>query len=73
MAGNWRFIPSRLKARRTELNLTLRDLAEKAGVDYSSIGKYENGLRDPGASVAGALAGALGISPNYFYEKIKTS
>lgn len=70
----WTFNPEKVKERRSALNLTLRDLAEKTGIDFSSIGRIEKGQRDPGASVVGTLAGALGVTPNYFYEKsAKTS
>jgi transcriptional regulator with XRE-family HTH domain len=65
------FQPEKVKARREELNMNLRDLGEKSGVDYSAISKIEKGTREPGANTLGALAGALGVTPNFFYEKEK--
>jgi len=63
------FKPEKLKERRQALNLTLRDLAEKTGIDYSNLNRFENGEREPNVSGLGKLSDALSVTPNYFYEK----
>lgn len=65
----WNFNPEKLKERRKFLDMTLRELAEKADISFSAVGKIENGQRDPSTNILGSLAEALGVSPNYFFEK----
>ncbi|MEZ4529076.1 MAG: helix-turn-helix transcriptional regulator [Desulfobacterales bacterium] len=65
----WIFNPEKLRERRKALDMTLRELAEKAGISFSTVGKVENGQRDPSANTLGSLAEALGVSPNYFFGR----
>lgn len=46
-------------ARKTQ-NLTLRDLADLAGVDYSMLSKVERGLVDPSGRWLKDVTNALG-------------
>jgi transcriptional regulator with XRE-family HTH domain len=51
---------ARLKRRRLAAGLTLREAAERARCDFSTIGKLEKGTRSAGAHMLAALAGAYG-------------
>lgn len=50
-----------VRRRRKELNLTLEQLAERAGLTPHYIGAIENGYRDPSLSTVDKLARALGV------------
>lgn len=54
-------IGQRIKRRRQELGLTQKDLAERVGVDPSSVVNWEKGRHFP-ARYQGAVEAALGIS-----------
>jgi len=54
-------IPSRLKELRKRRNLTLQQLAEKAGCTKSYISQLEKGTSSPSVSMLGRLAEALEI------------
>lgn len=47
---------------RSELNLSLRDLAKRSGVSWTHIAKIESGDRTPTVPVAYAICKALGRS-----------
>lgn len=47
---------------RSELKLSLRDLARKSGVSWTHIAKIESGERTPTVPVAYAICKALGRS-----------
>ena len=51
-----------IRARRTEIGMSQRDLAAAAGVDVRQIRRYEAGEQQPLLSVAVSIADALGIS-----------
>lgn len=52
-----------LLCRRRQRDLTQAQLAERSGVDRTTIAKIESGdTKNPGASTVVALAGALGVS-----------
>ena len=56
----------RIKSRRTELGLTVEELAHKMGYkDKSSISKIENGKADIPQSKIAAFADALETTPAY--------
>ena len=53
------------------------DLADKVGISYAQIGRYETKDAQPPAKTLTAIADALGISPDYLIygssdEKAKT-
>ena len=52
---------AKLKRLRDERALTLRDLSELSGVDYTAISEIERGQRKPHQSTVRKLATALGI------------
>lgn len=49
--------------------LTLKELANKAGISYSSIFRYESGERVPTLDVAAKLAAALNCSVDDLIRK----
>lgn len=51
-----------LRRRRHELNLSLEQFAERAGLTPNFIGSIEKGQRDPSLSTLTKLAQGLGIS-----------
>ena len=53
----------RLKALRSEHVLTLRELAEEAGVSKDTIWRLENGHSEAHPSTIRKLARALGVQP----------
>jgi transcriptional regulator with XRE-family HTH domain len=55
-------IGDRLRARRNELGLSLRDLADRLGVTPSLISQIERGLANPSVSTLYALVGELELS-----------
>lgn len=57
-----------LREARTERLLTLRDLAERAGVGFSSIHLIETGRSLPRLSMIRKLSGALGVEPGEIAE-----
>ena len=56
-----RAIGERLKALRIERGMTARDLADKIGVSYTTIYRWENGDRIPDGFNMGKLMNVLGI------------
>ncbi len=53
----------KLRAARDRKALTLRELAEASGVNYSTIWQLESGRRDARPSTIRKLVAALGIEP----------
>jgi transcriptional regulator with XRE-family HTH domain len=51
-----------IKRRRTQLGLTLRDLASRSGVSASTVSDIERGTKSPTITTLDALAQALGLS-----------
>lgn len=51
---------NRLAEVRSELNLSLRDLAKKSGVSWTHIAKIESGERTPTVPIAYAICKAVG-------------
>lgn len=63
-------IGRRIEQRRKELNLTLKDVADKACVSLSTISRYERGEFDRiKLPVVMAIANALGVSHDYIVCK----
>ncbi len=60
----------RIKQARKAAGLSLRALAEKAGVSAMAISKYENNRSMPSSGVLLALAKALGVRTEYFFRRV---
>lgn len=65
---------NRLRELRTEKNLSLRELAEKLELSYSSIGKYERDEAQPSFDILFKLADFFDVSIDYLigYTDIRT-
>jgi transcriptional regulator with XRE-family HTH domain len=57
-----------LKRYRLAKNLTLNSLAEKLGVKFQSVGKWEKGLSMPTGNKISLLSEILGVTPNQLLE-----
>ena len=57
-----------LKNLRISKKLTQEDMAKAVGVDLTSIGKYELGLRSPTVKTAKKIADILNFDWTRFYE-----
>jgi transcriptional regulator with XRE-family HTH domain len=67
-------IGKRIRSIRMSKQLTQEQLAEKSGIAFSTIGKYECGDRKPKSEQLLKIADALGISVNVFLDlDIKTA
>ena len=58
----------RIKARRSELNLSRGELAERLGVSPSAVSNYENGLSFPKEDVMLRLFDSLETEPNILFQ-----
>ncbi len=56
------FFGRNLYAARMKLNISRSVLAYMSGINVRSISNYEQGIREPNARAAIALAGAVGMS-----------
>ena len=57
----------RIKQKRKDLNLTQEELAEKMGVSYQAVSKWENNASMPDTALLHALAGILDVSLDYLF------
>lgn len=61
-------ISKRIKQARKASGLSLRELAEKAGISAMAISKYENDQAIPSSGVLLKLSKALGVRSEYFFR-----
>lgn len=61
-AGEYGGVGPRIRALRLEKNMTQRQLADKVGVDRTSLSSYENNKRVPDLFILCSLADIFGIS-----------
>jgi transcriptional regulator with XRE-family HTH domain len=67
----------RIKDLRKQKNLSQSELADKVGISYAQIGRYETKGSQPPAETLKKIADALGVSPDFLIygtsdEKAKT-
>jgi transcriptional regulator with XRE-family HTH domain len=62
------FVGNRLRQRRWMLGMTQQQLAEKVGIKFQQIQKYENGINRISASRLWDLALVLGVGIEFFYD-----
>ncbi len=55
----------RIKIRRNELGLSQSELADKVGISYAQIGRYETKDVQPPAKTLTTIADVLGVSPDF--------
>ncbi|MDF2545795.1 MAG: transcriptional regulator [Anaerosolibacter sp.] len=58
-------IGNRILKLRKELNMTQKELADKAGTTEATLSRYESDLREPKADIIVKIAAALGTSTDY--------
>jgi len=63
-------IGTRLRNRRKELNIPLKEIANFINIPYQQIQKYENGTNRIPASALFILAQKLNIKEEYFYKNL---
>jgi transcriptional regulator with XRE-family HTH domain len=63
-----RIVSERIYARRNELDMSQPELAERVGVTFQQVQKYENGKNRVSAGRLYEIAKALGVTIQYFYE-----
>ena len=63
-------IGERIQQARKASGLSLRAIAEKAGISAMAISKYENNKSTPSSGVLLALAKALGVRTEYFFRHV---
>jgi transcriptional regulator with XRE-family HTH domain len=63
-----RIVSERIHERRTELGLSQPELAERVGVTFQQVQKYENGKNRVSAGRLYELAKAMGVTIQYFYD-----
>ena len=64
-------IGKRVKTRRKEINLSLKDFSDWFGIPYQQVQKYEGGENRIPASILLFFAQKLNVEISYFYKKIK--
>ena len=63
-------VGSRVCFRRTEIGLTQQVLAEKLGVTFQQVQKYEKGTNRIGAGRLQEVSKALGVPITYFFQSL---
>ena len=63
-------IGRRVRVRRRQLNLTLQQLAEKLGVGFRQLQKYETGANRMSAGTLFQIAIALGTQVDHFFQDL---
>lgn len=65
------FVGGRICARRRLLQMSQKQLAEKLGVTFQQVQKYEKGQNRIGAGRLYSIARILGVSINYFFDEVE--
>lgn len=60
--------PEKLKARRKELKLTQKDIADQLGVSYQAYSAWERGIKQPSREKVKRLEQILNAPKGYFTE-----
>lgn len=66
-------VGTRIRLRRTMLGISQEKLAEKLGVTFQQVQKYERGLNRVGASRLWDISQVLDTSVGFFYEDLDDS
>ncbi|MFR4290287.1 MAG: XRE family transcriptional regulator [Streptococcus salivarius] len=60
--------PEKLKARRKELKLTQKDIADRLGISYQAYSAWERGVKKPSREKVKKLEQILNVQKGYFTE-----
>ena len=63
-----RHVARRIRERRVMLGLTQQQVAERVGVTYQQVYKYEKGENCISVGCLHRIAQALGVGPGYFFD-----
>lgn len=63
-------IGRRVRAVRNELGISLEDLGELSGINWTTIGKIERGVTSPATESLVRIASALEVDPGTFLEGV---
>ncbi|MCT4654300.1 MAG: helix-turn-helix domain-containing protein [Cohaesibacter sp.] len=67
------YVGTRIRLRRGVAGISQTELAEKVGITFQQIQKYEKGTNRVGASRLLEIANALGVSVDFFFEGVSTA
>ena len=60
--------PEKLKARRKELKLTQKEIAEQLGISFQAYSAWERGIKEPSKEKVSQLENILKVSKGYFTQ-----
>ena len=60
--------PEKLKARRKELKLTQKEIAEKLGISFQAYSAWERGVKEPSKEKVFQLENILKVPKGYFTQ-----
>lgn len=60
--------PEKLKARRKELKLTQREIAEQLGISFQAYSAWERGIKEPSKEKVAQLENILKVAKGYFTQ-----
>ena len=60
--------PEKLKARRKELKMTQKDIADQLGITYQAYSAWERGIKKPSREKVQQLEQILNVPKGYFTE-----
>ena len=60
--------PEKLKARRKELQMTQKDIADQLGISYQAYSAWERGIKEPSKEKVNRLEQLLKVPKGYFTE-----
>ena len=64
-------VGSRLRALRTQRGQSQTNLADKLGLTFQQVQKYESGANRISASKLFAISRIMGVTPDYFFEGLE--
>ena len=60
--------PEKLKARRKELKLTQKEIAEELGISFQAYSAWERGIKEPSQEKVAQLEKILKVAKGYFTQ-----
>ena len=60
--------PEKLKARRKELKLTQKEIAEELGISFQAYSAWERGIKEPSKEKVAQLEKILKVAKGYFTQ-----
>jgi len=66
-------VGARIGARRKLLQLSQKELAERLGITFQQVQKYEKGVNRIGAGRLYSIASILGVDVSYFYSDLDST